>query len=383
MSLCCSTAIQENSPALLNAICFTAATHEAAARIGSKSPVDMLSSSQSLDSPQQQALRYKAIALQSLTLMLEHNNNSITEATILCVAVLLIAAAIFGDRVALTAHIHGLKHMLALLGGENQLSQPVSTHIQLASLKACLFQRAKPLCKLSLYVKSRFNVLSRQIFQPEAAAVLGSGIWSCQSPSQISPAIQDCARCMAHLILIIERDKATRKKSNTLTIDDIMALEHVLISMPHQYALSELDECIRLALLLYSNISIWKTPLPFAWVVSLVNGLKTALLSLSWDGVVKDHAQLLFWILLMGRHAASVGHSEEETMWWSIKLQCIVSSLQISQWEEAQQILEQFFFVDDVCGRSWKVVWKTLLGKSKEGDEKAFQEFQHPCSYHS
>ena len=378
-SLCCSVAVQENSSVLLNAICATAAAHEAASRIGGKNPLATLISSPNLISSQREALRYKAVTLQLLSQILGNKSSRITDATVLCVAVLLIVDAIFGDVVALTAHICGLEHMLE----QHELSKAVSTHIKLAILKASIIQRTQPLHQLSCYEQCRFDALSCQIADPQDAVVLGSGIWSSRASRQISPAIQDCARCMAHLILFIERAKASRRKVNTLSIDDFIALEHILISMPYRRSLSGMDECIRLALLLYSNIAIWKIPLSFAWVGSLVACLKIALLSLRSDEVTKDRSGLLFWILLMGRYAASVGHSEGEIMWWSNRLKLMVSVLQITKWEGAQEILKQFFFVDEVCGESWKTVWGMLVGREEEDDEKILQEFKHPCSYHS
>lgn len=85
-----------NSPALLNPICLTAASHEAIARNILPSPLRFLRSTRlSVITKLVDALRYKAVSLRLLTTGLrQHPDFAITEATLLCVIVHLTAEAI-------------------------------------------------------------------------------------------------------------------------------------------------------------------------------------------------------------------------------------------------------------------------------------------------
>ena len=286
---------------------------------------------------------------------------------------------------ALTAHSNGLRHMLELLGGEHNLSHLVSAHVQLTTLKSSLVQQTPPPFKLRPHIQCRFDALIGVITNLEESAfptVLGSGFFSCAVSSEVCPVIQGCLRYMTQFIVHIERAKAMRKASNPPNVEDFIALEHVLISMPYQISLSAMDECIRLALLLYSNIAIWKTPLWFSWVVSLLSGLKIALLSLEWQNIATEHVELLFWILFMGRHAASAGQEIEELTWWSIKLKCLLSDLRLEEWGQARQILEKFFFVEELCGKSWRLTWEAVMTQGKEDKAIRSLEMRHPCNHH-
>ena len=330
-----------------------------------------------------EALRHKDVSLRLLSEIVTLETPAITEATILCVTLLLTAEAVLGESMALTAHSTGLRHMVELFGGEDVLSPAVSTHVQLADLKRAQVQQTRPSFKLRPYIQGRFDDLSSHTFHAEEGllSVLGSRFLSRPFSAQISPAVHKCLRYARRLILVVERSRPVRTGLETYSINDFMALEHSVTSLPYQYSLGEMDECVRTSLLLYSNIAIWRTPLYFAWVVSLVTKLRAALLALNWQTVAQEHAEPLFWMLLMGRHAVSVGHGEDEIMWWSTMLERIVLSLRLWKWEEAEKILEGFFYVKSVCGRSWEAVWKTVVDGNPGDEEMKRRATKHPCDY--
>lgn len=383
-TLCCSAAIQENCTALLYAVCFTTAVHELASQCQSRDPLKTIAFSGTTIKPYREALRYKSQSLQLLTRLLAQTNVAVTEASILCVVVLLAAAAIYGDQVALAAHSNGLVHLVHLLGGEGNLSDGISDHVQLASLKSCLIQQTPPLFNLRPSLKSRFEVRSDEILHFGEIAFpvsSGFGLACCSVSSILSPAVCRCLRYMALLISQSKRSKATGMTWGALDVEDFIILEHTLLSLPYQTSLGELDQCICLALLLYSNIAIWKTPLWFPWVLSLVKGLRTAVDPLRWLEFSKETSFLMFWMLFLGRHAAQAAQ-QEEIEWWSGELKRLTSDLRIKEWHEARQILKQFFYDEAVCDQSWQSTWEAVMTPENEDTITRQLKTTHPCNFH-
>ena len=378
-SFCCSTAVQENSAALLHAICYTAAAHEAVARDVLDNPLKLLKTSHPTFSTQEDTLRHKALSLNLLSKQLTQDPDdiSITEAPILCVTVLLAAEAILGDSAALIAHTNGLIRMIELFGGEELLSPTAATHVNLVDVKSAVVRQMRPSFPLRPDLRRRFDDLSAEFFQPEDATLffVGSRFLSQPLSGKISPLLRQCLQYTCHLISIVEQYHHSRQYSSIYNINDFLALEHILLSLPYEYSLDALENCIRLALLLYSNIALWITPLYFAWVVSLVHQLQAALLALDWEDVTQNHPELLLWFLLLGRYAASSMYTEGEAAWWTAKVQLVISILGVRQWEEARQIVKGFFYVDRLCSGPWQTVW----GSVELGNETRLRAMKHPC----
>ena len=378
-SLCCSTAIQENSAALLHAICYTASAHEAVARDVLDNTLNLQKTSDPIFSTQDDTFRHKALSLNLLTKQLTQDPNEIiiTEAAILCVTILLAAEAILGDSAASVAHTNGLIRMIKLFGGEELLSPTAATHVNLVDVKSAMLLQMRPSFPLRPYLRRHFDNLSAEIFQPQDTTLffLGSRFLSQPLSGKISPLLRKCLQYTCHLISIVEQYHHNRQLSGTYNINEFLALENILLTLPYEYSLDALENCIRLALLLYSNTALWTTPLYFAWLVSLVCQLQAALLALDWQDVTQEHPELLLWILLLGRYAASSMCTEGEVAWWTARVRLIASILGVRQWNEARQIVKGFLYVDRVCSGPWQTVWGSVV----LGDETRLRAMKHPC----
>ena len=164
-NLCCAITIRNNSLALLHAICFTAAAHEAVTRGALANSGNLLQDS--FNYPLGDAFHHKAISLRHLNGLLSQGTATVNEASILCVVILLMAEAISCETVARAAHSKGLQHMVEMFGGEEALSPAVSTHVQLVDIKHAKIERVRPFYPLRQSDQGRFDALSTAIFHSQ------------------------------------------------------------------------------------------------------------------------------------------------------------------------------------------------------------------------
>ena len=365
-SICCSTAILQNSAVLLNAICFTGALHEAIARDVSTTPQRLFKHPTTTSSPQQDGFRHKALSLTLLNQLLTSTQSCISEATILAVTVLLVAEAISGDTSATAAHAKGLARVIEVYGGEEILAPAIGTLIRLADVKAATVTQAPPTYTLPGYLRRRFSQPESHMLlrNNERLPLLGSSFSTPNLSHRLSGGLKRCLNYIRHLILVAEQYSNNSNLATTYSIDDFVALEHHLLSPPQEEFLSKLENCIRLALLLYSNTALWKTPVYFGWVVVLRGALKEALLALNWEVEVRKSGRLLVWMLFLGGHAA-IGQEGEEGAWWMERLRGLaVEWLGLRGWREVVGVLEGFLYVDLVSGRAWEGVWRVCMSGS-------------------
>jgi hypothetical protein len=124
---------------------------------------------------------------------------------------------------------------------------------------------------------------------------------------------------------VSEQHKVHGHNLSTYGIDDFVALEHRLLSLPYEGELNELSKCLRVALLLYSNLAHWKTPLYFGWIQPLAAKLKTALIDLDWQS--KNHGlevrQPLMWMFFLGGQATR-DQDVIDAAWWTLRLRLII-----------------------------------------------------------
>ncbi|MCJ1305858.1 hypothetical protein MMC08_008675 [Hypocenomyce scalaris] len=302
---------------------------------------------------------------------------------ILCVTLLLAAEAILGDdRTALIAHMKGLGRMIELNGGEDFLSPAVATQVRLADLKAALVRQSRPSFKLPPFLRRRvaMAISTPSSIQDPALSTLGSGFQSPPLSLHIASDLHQCIRYMHHLSSITEQSHTDKRPCCEYGIDDFSALDHSLISLSFKCRLSNLEECIRITLLLYSNTALWKTPLYFNWIIALVAELKTALIATDWQLVAAEHTELFLWVVLMGRYAASAD-VEEVIAWWDLKLRFVVSVLGLHEWEHAKLIVKAFFYLEQTYGRAWEGIWNSIvLGLGDELQQPEQHPAKHPCS---
>lgn len=328
------------------------------------------------------ALRYKAAALQKLSDHLYDDSKEIhiTEADILCVMILLFSETIAGDRPAVSAHLQGLTHMIRLHGGDDHLSSIAATNLQFATLLAAQLDQTFPILPLQARMQRRFDLVSSAQLPPEGEPSLGSSFFEEPLCYELSEPLQQCLRYMCQVIARIHLLQDSTKVLDGEWMDDVLTLVHVLISLPHgQQPLSRLEECIRLAALLYCNTALWKIPLYFRWVMALVRSLKAAYLA--WDrSVVKwVYPGFRFWMLFLGRQACTLEFSALETAWWNAAINKIAVEHGVATWGDCEQVFQRHLYVDGTHSARWKAVWNDILQGTLSAEH--IRDPVHPCDY--
>jgi hypothetical protein len=329
------------------------------------SPQDMVEDVHPFESMRQDALKNKNVSLSLLNRRIAESPDSIGESSILCATTLLASEVIAGELAAIQARSNELVRMIETFGGNELLSPSVASQVYLTDVKAATIRRCQPSFSLRPYMYERFQMLSNTPFEPEdpALSLLGLGFVSPSLYQDISEPLHRCLQYAMHIIHITEQHSTGDVLPGMHGIDEYTILEHTLLSLPYSQSLTHLEECIRLATLLYSNTAIFHTPSYFSWVGSLHYSLKAELLLLDWEAVVTMQLRLLLWILFQGAHISRV-QLEGETEWWVSKLRYVCCMLQIEAWSEVKEILEQWLFVDRICGRAWRDIWNQMISES-------------------
>ncbi|MCJ1431843.1 hypothetical protein MMC27_001198 [Xylographa pallens] len=362
-NVCCSAAVQDNSSPLLHAVCFFAAAHEAAAQNGRSSPRDILDAS-SISSPaRQKALYYKSATLKLLSEEFSKTLR-VTEATILCVTLLLAAEAIIGDSTGLAVHTKGLVHIVKLFGGYDLLSPRVAAQVSFADIKAAIAQECAP--SFSPHFSLRHPPAS---FPAQPLLV------------HLSPLIQHYILLTQHLTLAAHRP-LSHTQSSTFALSDFLSLEHALLSIPTFHLLSSLDNAVRIALLLYTNTALWTPPLYFTWILALLRQLKVAMLVPEMHRVGLPRCEeLLLWMAFLGGYVASATDGVE-AMWWAGRLREAAVRLGVGTWEQARGVVEGFLYVEQVYGEAWEEFWDYAVGGASAEPEAALRRRgPYPCRH--
>ena len=371
----CFMAVHEKSPILLGTVFFMAAFHECMKR--TKDSCGRLVATFS----NQTVLRYKALTLQKLSDHLTKNCEGacVTETDILCVVILLFCETIAGDRLAVNAHLLGLTRIIKLYGGQQSLSPIVATHVQLTTLLAAQLDQTPPIFKLNPAMQGRYEKVSTTPFVPEDNLCqgfgTGSAFFSRPLCYELSSTLQQCLRYMRQVIARVEKYHNSVRVLEGEWIDDVLALEHTLVALPHKAALSKLEDCVRLAGLIYCNTALWRIPLYFRWVMSLVAHLKSALVSLNR----REYPELHFWILFLGRQACTLEFPTAETAWWNEAVSEVAGELGIRSWDEACQTFQGFFYVERTHATRWRTVWADI--EQGTCSLEPICDPEHPCDY--
>ena len=333
-------------------------------------------------------LRYKSIILRNLSQQFREDPTGIfvTEAEILCVTLLLFTSCIIGDEGAVHAHLLGLARMIRAFGGEDRLSPNGSIQIRFTSLIAAQLLQTRPLLSLRPSSQRRFENISAAPVIPQGISLFdhGLGLRFCTQPlsDALAPSLQCCVGYLRQVIARIEQVQDHLHRFNGDWIDEGLALKHVLVAMPHDLCLSPLDECVRLALLVYCNTAMWKILLYFRWVMALIRQLKSAIILLDQTDI-NNVPELHFWMLFLGRQACSVEFSDEETGWWTTETIKAAGNLGISSWDEARIVFLEFFYIDRISAQRWEAVWTDLVQSTLTADViRTVWDPEHPCGYH-
>jgi hypothetical protein len=298
------------------------AAHEAVVRANYHLRQNMFRDFNFTDRAERDALYHKSQTLCKLCNVLNSNGNRqmAADTTVLCVAILLTAEATMPKDNSIKNHTDALVRLVRASGGVNALSSTTASMIQLADMKAAIAQRRVSSFALQPHLLRRAQNYTRlvnsSISEDFDIANFGPGIVKPSLLPRFHPALLRAIAQARHLALAVSGSTKSFRSAQMPDIDDLIALEHSLLSLRGLHNLSPLDECVRLAILLFPNSALWRISPFFNWMTSLVSELDITLERLDWGSNVEERAKLLQWISLLcctdrGRTTASplVGES--------------------------------------------------------------------------
>ena len=391
-AICCKEAIQMGSPALLHAICFQAAAHVAIRQATLPLRQDMFRDPLHAHGFEQKALYHRVKALSHLRKAFgaKQGLEAASDMSILCIALLLAAEAMMGDDIGLQSHALGLRQLVAARGGLDMLPSSTASLIRFVDVKAAIAQRRAPLFDSQISFEKHepgcsppSKVLTSRTFDINQ---FGRGFM--EPALELCPALLSCILQIECLTLDTLRAHRDSKYESQYGIDDFVSLDKSLLSLKSSHELSRLDECICLALLLFTNTALWRTPVFFNWIQNTVHDLKLALLSLYLESINQEATELLLWVTFLGLHVTRT-NSQSEYSWWSARLRDLSVRANVATLKETSQILRTFAYTDEAYASALEQIWSDhILGQSeadgtpsKQASRPDLESEEHPCNY--
>lgn len=391
-AICCKEAIQMGSPALLHAICFQAAAHVAIRQATLPLRQGMFRDPLHAHGLEQKALYHRVKALSHLRQAFgaKQGLDAASDMSILCIALLLAAEAMMGDEIGLQSHASGLRQLVAARGGLDMLPSATASLVGFVDVKAAIAQRRAPLFDSRVSFKKQepgcspsSKVLTSRTFDINK---FGRGFM--EPALKLCPALLTCILQIECLTLDTLRTHRDSDYKSQYGIDDFVSLDKSLLSLKSSHELSRLDECVCLALLLFTNTALWRTPVFFNWIQNTVDDLKLALLDLYLESINQEATELLLWVTFLGLYVTRT-NSQPEYSWWSARLRDLIVRANVVTFEETNQILHAFAYTDEVYASALEQMWNEyILGQSEAHGTPSKQAArldpdmeEHPCNY--
>jgi len=239
----------------------------------------------------QHAIMHKSKALSLMNQVLADPNRAITESSIITVSLLFALEGVGGDLGSAEIHSRGLARMVDIRGGLSALAPNVVGDIYTSDTKTVAVGLTKPDFPLTDYWKQRLDLLSSTNFEPGPVLPLVATRFFDPDLVQIfHPDMLRNFRYMRHLINYTEFSKSRRcsKPIAPYSTGEYTVAEHVLLSFPfegHSITTTNehVQECTRIAAILYCNLALWTCPNYFALIKALAINLRQAILKLDFS----------------------------------------------------------------------------------------------------
>ncbi|KAH8808580.1 fungal-specific transcription factor domain-containing protein [Xylogone sp. PMI_703] len=317
--------------------------------------------------PSAREMMHRGQAIHMLNQKLALGNISFDDSIIATILLLGAHDVLFGDIAAIESHIQGLELMIRSRGGVRTLGMEgaLSDLLYWIDHTCALFTASKPRFPLvapgSILKKERFRI---DYSLRWAVPIHSSGFGSLVTQGMISKEFARLLELMFYLsnrtwealVAGIRNREPCRFHDTRAHIDEILhaAKDYTVGSS----GTAEIQECIRLAASIYSNICFRDIPAASAIHSHLVDQLQLALvkskLSSTWTG----HLDVLIWILFMG---GAVITDEGCRFWILGLLKPACDQLGLTDWESVRETLRKFLWLDIFCEGPCKKVWAQMM----------------------
>lgn len=238
------------------------------------------------------------------------------------------------------------------------------------------------LCKPYWPLLVRSNVLLTQNIPNWLAAKRGQGF-----QDLLAFGINDSAAAVfqAMLDLTIVIDHHCRGIGPTVDIVDLIdtrnAIQYSLMSLPTgdeleygQVSSICLYEAIRYTAIIYSAAVTFPLPPSTGIFLTATTRLQNVLDESKSDPCWQLCPDVLLWILVLGG-IASLG---TERVWFVQNLAAVSTALNISEWEQVIEKLENYLWLGSACDSGGQILWAEVLAdrmSAGEGENEAFLSF--------
>ncbi|KAL4878892.1 hypothetical protein BJY04DRAFT_220723 [Aspergillus karnatakaensis] len=343
-------------PALLQAVLSASAYH--------RSCIGHLSSTPSPLGPQSamDSLQLRTRAIRGLQRVLDNLDETFLDLAILIVANLICVEAASAQIDAVCAHISGLRRLIYLRGGLDNLGDLTISTIYCGDFMRGLLLGSSPAFPMS-------NAWKNRVFEKSKAAKLDPGSLGPSSPGSkffASPWSKELHLGLKSTLRLFQRltsyyNSTTLGLSSGAPFDSSLIIMggHQLLSMPFAVSSNNFDEPLRLALVVYCANRIFDLQ-PTHCVLFAVEDLQRSLQAPL--AILQETADdLLFWILFIGCLASQ---GRECHQWFAIRLGEAAIRLAVTDWDDALQLLSQFFFTLRPSESQPRRLWKEVLPQS-------------------
>ncbi|KAL3482845.1 hypothetical protein BJX62DRAFT_250226 [Aspergillus germanicus] len=336
------------------------------------------------------SIYFRICAIKALNNLLQDPAGSATHPTVLLVSALVSNEAFGANFEVLTAHQEGLKTLVSMMGGLDDLEHLMLSTIYQGALIVAALQNTKPI--FPMLQKFRDGIFhASKIFRGEGiqykdckipASLSSLGIRFSTAPwhTQIHPRLKSLIEAFRRLIRHFEIGTLFPDVTAPTDNDLFVIIQHELLSTHyHNHTTSDeidkdrhprqpsLNEPLRLSLMtyLYTRVSNFQDlPIMRFMVETFKQSLEVALAGTSLQSFKATAPDLLFWLLFIGG-MASQGHSSHS--WFVCHLAHVARILALEDWTtEVRPLLAEFFYTDRPAHTGAEDLWSevTLLTSS-------------------
>jgi len=179
-----------------------------------------------------------------------------------------------------------------------------------------------------------------------------SSVWS----PNIPPQLQSIIESFGQLVPCFESIADSESRTLTFENDYLLLLMHRLYSVPYVCPLEPFHNTIRLSVVIYAVIRIWKFE-GKPGTECLIQRLRQCI-EQSLGDLERTAPDLLFWTLFLSS-LASIGLPSHG--WCLARVRKAAVQLGLKNWNDAKQVLEGFFFVCRPRNENSKTFWDSEI----------------------
>ncbi|KAL3446102.1 hypothetical protein BJX65DRAFT_309340 [Aspergillus insuetus] len=320
-------------------------------------------------------LRLRGRVLGTLKDIMEEPKKAVAEATTLIVASLASGEAVSGNVEGLAIHMKGLKRLVHLLGGLEELDHGALAKIYECDVRSAALTNTRPTFAMSSRFRSEI-LQNERFFQtrephsvPSRLSQLGKSFFTAPWYAQLDSSIRAYTQVLHRLIIHYEEAQLNPSLITPTDNDLFLVFDHQLLSTAYASGEDDLHEPLRLAFLIYVNIRIWHfqgIPLTQYPATALQTSLEVPFAYLQVNAT-----KLLFWMLWMGGLAS---RGAECNVWFVENLRVVVQQLGLDHWVTARILLGGFFYTDQHGWQGEKVAEEELWGEVLPGAGKQLHD---------